>query len=396
MAQRIAKTKQKHILFVVAEREVAATSTRLLQVPLRLAAMGYHVDVITQDEAFIPKLTAFFQDNPSVTLIRLEPESRLWTMQQRDGFAKTFIKLFYELKIPGSDMYFWKSVAFDDFLWNVSRTVLPDIEQQYDSVWMPIPSSAERPNERSDVMYTAAAFYCKQKVVPLIGLLVYPVTDMAPIYLRIADYWIVANGLEGRFFTDKGIKPERVMELDGLLDRYCISSVDDAFSSLALEDKLKTGKDTLAISIINHPSNRMQIKEIIRVVGRLKKPIKLFFVFVGNNVREFTELNVFDDLIAPLIRQEIGDYYSVEIGGLMRVVMASDVIVSTSYIIPLSFAKRYGKCSIVYDPLSEPSAFIENVEQLADMRSLQRRLREAWDGKQNQTWLEDVARRIHT
>ena len=385
---------ERRVLFAMGEREINATSSRLLRCPLTLAEQGYQVDVMTHDPAIKEQLDEYYAGKQGVTTLLLQQEDRFWTMRERDGFAETFIKLYQDLPLPGGDMPFWKMVAFDDFLWHVSRNVQAPIQGEYCAVFMSVPSAFERPRDAADVFYTNTVYYCKQNGVPLVGMQIYPITDVPAIYVDMPDYWLVDEPAKARFFTDHGVAVERIFVVDGLKDSYCISTVDDHFRSLLVKDQLQVAKDTLAVAIVNHSSNRMQLREIIETVGRVKHKKAVFFVFVGIAVRELTEKSVFDDLILPVLQQNVDQYYAVDNGGVMRALMLSDVIVSTSYILPLSFAPKYGKTSVVYNPLRDPSPYVEGVSFVDNSAELERVFDSAWTRKQAEIHLADAVKRI--
>lgn len=392
--QEAAPPVKPRILFAMGEREINATSTRLLRYPLTLAALGYEVDVMTHDAAIKQQLDEYYTGKPGVNTLLLQQEDRFWTMQERDAFAKTFIKLYQDLPLPGGDMPFWKMAAFDDFLWHVSRNVQAPIQGEYRAVFIPVPSAFERPRDAADVFYTNTVYYCKQNRVPLVGMQIYPITDVPAIYVDVPDYWLVDEAAKARYFVDHGVAAERVFVVDGLRDRYCISTVDDHFLSLLVKDQLQVAKDTLAVAIVNHSSNRLQLREIIEAVGRVRRKKTVFFVFVGVAVRELTEKSVFDDLILPVLQKNADQYYAVDNGGVMRALMLSDVIVSTSYILPLSFAPKYGKTGVVYNPLRDPSPYVEGVSFVDEPAGLERIFNEAWARKQSEIHLDDVMKRI--
>ena len=99
------------VLFAMGEREINATSMRLLRYPITLAALGYHVDVMTHDKSIKEQLDAYYADTQGVTTLLLQQEERFWTMRERDTFAQTFVKLYLDVPLPFADMPFLKSVA---------------------------------------------------------------------------------------------------------------------------------------------------------------------------------------------------------------------------------------------------------------------------------------------
>ena len=384
----------KQLLFAFGEREINATSGRILFYPQRLAAAGYGVEVVTHDQAVQEKLAEHYAACDGIKVKVVAQEDRFWTMQQRDGFAKTFIDLYHDIIIPGTDMAFWKTAAFDDFLWHVSRVVQEPIQGRFAAAFMPVPSAFERPREACDVFYSNVVYYCKQNRVPLVGMQISPVTDVPDIFHGIPDYWLVNSSTKVRYFKDRGIAPKRVLQLHSLRDAHCLDTVDDPLRSLVLHESLELGKERLVVTLVNHPSNRMQIKDIVRVLGGLPCPVLVFFIFVGVSVRELTEKSVFEDLVARDFRQNDVEYFTVEGGGLTRAMMLSDAVLATSYVTPLSVAVKYGKEGIVYNPLAAPCDYLEGAELIADPRRLQQRLQHCWQAKQDETDLPEVVRRV--
>src|SRR3569833_1667827 len=137
--------------------------------------------------------------------------------------------------------------------------------------------------------------------------------------------WIVYARREADYFVDKVIDPSRVCVVDGSKDGYCISSVDDPFLSLLLKDELQVTKDVLAVAVVNHASSRIQIREVIETLGRIRHKKIVNIVFVGIVVRELTEKALFDDLVLPVLTKNVEEYYAVDNGGVMRALMLSDV-----------------------------------------------------------------------
>lgn len=361
----------KRILFVVTEREINATNQRLLHLPKRFAEQGYLVDAMTYDEAAHQQLTEYYAGCPGVHARLLAHDECFWTMRQRDSFAKTFIKLFHDRIIPGTDMKFWKLVAFDDFLWNVSPVVYPHIDTHYDLVVLPVPSTFEPPAGPGDVFYTSIVYQAKREGIPILGVQIYPVMYIPPLYQRMVDHWLVGSTSQGDYLRSHGVAADRLHHIGDLRDRYSLSTVGDAYSDLVYDDALYPAPDTLAIVVVNHCRNRVQIQDMIEAIGEFQGKKKLLFAFVGYAVKELHEKDVFADLQEGVIRTAMSDdFYTVKPGSLISALMLSDVIVSSNYITPLSFASRYGKCGVVYDPLRPALPYIEDTEFVSERAEL--------------------------
>ena len=122
------------ILLPLGEKELNATDYRILSCIDSLSAQGYYVDILTYNDELFNKIQERCKNIKNVNILITKRESRFWTMKQRDSFAKTFISLYHDIILPGTNFKFWKQVAFDDFLWHVSTEVFPRITEKYDLV----------------------------------------------------------------------------------------------------------------------------------------------------------------------------------------------------------------------------------------------------------------------
>ena len=387
-------SRVKRILFAVAGRDSGVTHHRLLQLAKSLAAVKYDVDVVTCDEALVEECKGLFDDYPSVRFAHLRQDDRFWTMVQRDAFAKTFIKLNHDLVIPGVDLKFWKMTGFDDFLWNTSSSMFPDITEHYDAVMMPIPSFGEGPSNSCDVFYTHVIFHAKQNGIPVIGLQVFPIYDIPPIFPRLVDHMLVKDDMEKAYYHDLGFTPDRVTVIDDVKDNYCLSTIQDSYRNLTIDNEFEVPRDAIGIVVVNHSRNRSQLYDVLEVIGELDKPKSLFFVLLNYSVKELHEKDIFEDLVQPLLNKNIKTYYTVEQGAMIKSLMLCDVIVATNYIVPLSFAGQYGKCGIVYNPIISEVANIKDVQFVNSRQVLKDALLAQYERKRQITAVADVVREI--
>lgn len=387
------KTK-KRILFAVGARDSSVTSHRLLQLVKSLSQEGYAVDVVTCDGDLIDECRGLLDDLPDVRYAHLRQEERFWTMAQRDGFARTFIKLNHDLEIPGVDLKFWKMTGFDDFLWNTSSAVFPGITEHYDAVLLPIPSFSEGPSNRCDVFYTHVVFHAKQNGIPLIGLQVYPIYDIPPIFPKMIDHFIVKEDMEKAYYQDIGIEPDRITVIDNVKDNYCLSTVQDSYRNLTVDAEFEVRRDSMGIVVVNNSRNRYQLYDVLDVVGRFDKPKSVFFVFLEYSVKELHEQDVFNDLIKPALDDKVKQYYTVEPGAMIKSLMLCDAIIATSYIVPLRFAGQYGKRGIVYNPVMSELSHVEGVQFTNTKDGLEEALRVQYELKQGMKTVTDVIKGI--
>lgn len=386
--------RKNKILFAVGPRELEGTSQRLLCLISKLANYGFHLDVMSYDAKACEQLKTHFAAQKNVECVHLSHEERFWTMAQRDGFAKTFIKLFHDRRIPGTDHYFYKMSGFDDYLWNVSSIIFPKIQKKYDLIVIPVPSSQEAPPAQCDMFYTALAFHGKQNQIPLMGLQIYPITAIPPIYIHIMDYWVVNEILTQTFLIDQKVSQDQIYYLNDLKDNYCISMIEDPYKNHMFGEDYKITKDKLAIIVVNHSRYRRHILEIIEVISSLKIPKILFFTFQGFTVKELHEKDIFEDLIKPEIVKRIGNFYGIEPGHLPPVMMQCDILLSASYFLPLSFMARYGKLGVVYDPLAPANPYMNEVKFVQNKDSLKEVLMEFYHNKQKIQGIQDIVQEV--
>ena len=263
---------RKRILFAVGGRDSGVTNHRVARLVKSLAADQYSLDVVSCDEGLINEYKDIFKDQHNIRLAYLRQNERFWTMAQRDAFAKTFIKLNHDMAVPGMDLKFWKMTGFDDFLWNTSSSVFPDIAEHYDAVMMPIPSFSEGPTINCDVFYTHVVFHAKQNGIPIVGLQIYPIYDIPPVYPKVIDHFVVKDEMESKYFMDHGIPVERISVIGDVGENYCLSTVQDEYKNLALDDELRVPRDTLGIVVVNHSRNRSQLYDVLDSIGEIDVP----------------------------------------------------------------------------------------------------------------------------
>jgi hypothetical protein len=388
------RNNRKRILFATGDRDAGVTNYRLLELANSLAANPFDIDVVTCDEELVGRCRELFEGSENIRYAALPREERFWTMAQRDGFAKTFIKLNHDLEIPGVDLKFWKMTGFDDFLWNTSSTTYPDISEHYDAVIVPIPSFSEGPPARCDVFYTHVIFHAKQNAIPVIGLQIYPIYDVPPIYPMMIDHFVVKGELEGEFYRDLGIPSERISVVDDVKENYCLSTVQDSYRNLTIDKELEVPRDAMGIVVINHSRNRFQLYDVLEVIGEFDKPKSVFFVMVNFSVKELHEQDIFKDLTQPVLEKTVKSYYTVETGALIKCLMLCDAIIATNYIVPLSFAGQYGKRGIVYNPLITESAHVKGVLFTNTKQALREALYAQYEHKRSSKTVSDIVRGV--
>ncbi len=384
----------KRILVPAGDRELISTEFRILKCLEILAEYGYYVDILTYDEELLARIKEKCKIQKNINILLTKCEHRFWTMVQRDSFSKSFIKLYHDIIVPGTDFKFWEQVALDDFLWHVSSDIFPKINTRYDLVLFPLPSFDEPPPTTCDVFYTNVIYYAKENKIPIAALQIFPIYDIPPIFLGIIDYFIVREKYEKDFYESIGIKEEKVFILEDIKEAYSISTVEDSYKNLMFNQEISVDGDTLGIVIINHPKNRVQLYEIIDVIADLEIKKSVYFVFRNYAVRDLHENDIFNDFIRPVLEKKLKRFYMVEAGGAIKALMNNDVIISTNYALLLSFANRYNKTGIVYNPLKKEVSQIKDVVFTNSKRTLKEALLNQYKKKQETLTVGGIIKRI--
>ncbi len=384
----------KKILLPLGEKELNATDYRILNCVDSLSAQGYYVDILTYNEEIFNKIQERCKNVINVNILIMNREFRFWTMKQRDSFAKTFISLYHDIIVPGTDFKFWKQVAFDDFLWHVTTEIFPKITGKYDLVLFPIPSFEEPPPGTCDVFYTNVFYYAKENNVPIAGLQIFPIYDIPPIFPRIIDYFIVKEDYEKDYYKSIGISEKNIFILEEIKGSYCLSTVEDSYKSLMLNKEISVDKDTLGIVIINHTKNRVQLQEIVNTIAELNIKKSVYFVLRNYSVRDLHENDIFNDYMKPHLEKKLKRFYTVEPGATVKALMSSDVIIATNYILLLGFAGRYNKKGIVYNPLRMEVPQVKDITFTTSREVLRDTILSQYKKKQATLMLDDIIKGI--
>jgi hypothetical protein len=394
MSSKIRPAKPVRIIFPVGEKELDITGKRLIDLIKGIAGNRVRIDIYTHTAKVHD---AIVEKTDGINTIRhkiMKNEFRFWTMVQRDSFAKTFIRLNHDLLVPGTDLKFWKQVGFDDFLWNVSSDIFPAITEPYDLMLLPIPSADEAPVVLTDVFYTHSLFFAKENRIPVVGIQLFPVFDMPPILLTMLDYFIVKEEYEKRYLVSRGVDEQRIFVADALMDNYCISTVEDEYKNLMFGQSIHIDRDGLGIIVVNHPKNRQQLYEIFEVISGTGIKTDVFFVFTQYAVRNLHEKDVFNTLTKPVMDRELKRFYTLNIDGLVNVMMLCDVIIATTYLVSLGFAGRYQKGGIVYNPLRKAHQHFNETVFAHSKEALREAILEQYTKKRQQLTVADIIHRI--
>lgn len=388
------KSHAKKILFLIGEREFVSVQERLLHIPLRLAKSGFDVDVATYKEELHEKAVSFYKNASNVRTIFLKSKPLIWSPQQRDDFVRIFIKHTFDLFIPDTDLKYWKTSAFDDFRGHIASYAFSGLEGDYDLLLMPLPSFDEPPSAECDVFYSTLIFHAKEKGIPIAGLQIYPVLHTPLLYRKILDYFIVKEEFEKEYYRGCSVGGDKIFVLNAPEDNYCLSTIEDIYKNLMFDEQISVETDEVAILIVNHPKYRPQIKEVLEALSKLNIKKSVFFLKRGYDVRELSEEQIIEEIIKPAIERVGGKYYIVQEGALVKLLMLCDVIIATTYIIPLNFALRYDKTAIVYNHLKSEGMFEDGVSFLNNRNALIKAVLSSYDKKRTYIPISDIVKRI--
>ena len=383
----------KRILFPLARIDVDATQQRVLHLAATLAGMGAHIDVMSHHKETVERANKLLAKFETVRVIHNTSKQVYWTPQRRDDIVRAFIKDNMDLRIPGTDLPYWKSAAFDDFRGHVSAHTFDPLSKDYDLLMVPIPSMDESPALEADVLLSNCIFHAKENGIPILGLQIYPALQSPRIYYRLLNHILARSDAEADVYRRADIPAERVYILGDQRDIYCLATIEDVYKNLLFDDRIKVEKNELFIMITNHSRYRAQIIEVIKAIGKLPFPAVVCFVKVQFEVRDLHEDQIFDELIKPHL-DKLGKYYMGEITAIGKLSMLCDVSITTTYVTPLLFAAQYGKEAIVYNPIRAHAGHQDGIQFITREDELRRRLTDEYARKQARNTIAGIVAEI--
>jgi len=383
----------KRILFPLARIDVEATQGRVFGLAARLASKGAHVDVMSHHEDTVERAKKRLANLENVRVIHNTSRPVHWTPQRRDDIVRAFIKDNMDLRIPGTDMPYWKSAAFDDFRGHVSAHTFDPLAKDYDLIMLPIPSMDESPALEADVLVSNCFFHAKENSIPVLGLQIYPALQSPRIYYRLLNHILVRSEVEADVYRRGGVPSERLYVLGDDRDCYCLNAIEDVYKNLLFDEKIKVEKNELFIVITNHSRYRAQVIETIKAIAKLPFPAVVCFVKVQFEVRDLHEDQIFDELIKPHL-DKLGKYYMSDITAIGKLSMLCDVSIATTYVTPLLFAAQYGKGAVVYNPIRAHAGRQDGIEFITREDALRHHLTAEYARKQARANVIDIVGEI--
>jgi len=362
-------TGLKKILFLISDKEVTLTGARIFQL-LPDLTKDYEVTVATNEPAILRHIKP---DLPNYKGIVCKPQEAVWNMKQRDKFAKKFISSFHDIKFPNTDMPMWKAEAFDDYLWNVSQYIYPQVEGQFDLVLAPTPSLEEPPGHLVDEFFTAQYFKVKEQKIPIMGYEVLPIQFLPLLHNYLFDYFAVKSNSSVNHLKNNGIESSKIFECTYPFDNYCIDSVEDTFKHFLFK-ATKPKRNEFNITVMNHVRLRDELKAVFKILGSLEIPVNVNFGLINYAVKEIHEIEILRDVMIPEFQKHIKKMTMFELPEATSVLISSDCFVTCAYMTLYRWCDKYNIPIVKYE----------------DENQLRKILLAIWDDKKKQIGIVDA------
>ncbi|WP_420265937.1 hypothetical protein [Candidatus Magnetominusculus dajiuhuensis] len=381
------------VVIPVGENELKGTNGRLLYMARAMAMKGIAVDVLTYSRSVYDFSVELHKGYPAVKTNIISPNPI--ALDHIASLVNTFIKLTYDMYIPGTDMKLYKVTAFDDFRGHVATFTYPGIDlTSYTAVMLPIPSTEVPPLPDCDIFYSTMCFYAKEQGVPIVGVQMFPAIQTPPIFLRTINYIIIKYEWEKEYLKEYGFDLLHAFILNYEQEAYYIDTIEDKYMDSLLNPSIHLPKEELVILLINHPRLRFCVKEALEAINELDMPKTVFFMKRKFVIRELSEDDIINDFFMNDIKKIKGRSFIMEPDSKGDLIMLCDVIISPAYLTTLGFASEYGKLSIVYNPIYEKKDFQRDVAFVNNKEALKTALNECYKKKQAKLSFADIVKGI--
>jgi len=376
--------KRKKLLVVLNDGDLISTQKRILRLVYHLTKANFQIDVMVHSEEVFDQVEESFAENDRVKVLYQKAKSLYWQPQRRDDFVKIFINQVSNIVIPGTELPYWKTAAFDDFRGHISAHVFDDIKKDYELVAISVPSNEEAMVPEADVLSTSVLFQAKEAGIKLVGLQIYPAQHCPRVYMNMLDYIVVRNEAEKEHYINEGFNPNNLRIPSDIKDNYCLDVIEDTYKNLMFDREIEVAEDELSILILNHARYRSQMKEAIDMLAEMDIKKCVCFAKAGYEIRELSEEDIFDELIKPSLEKLKSNYYIIDNKALAKMLMMFDVVISSTYTSPVRFAASYGKGAIVYNPIKCSDSVYEGIKFCGEADSLKEKLYELYEKKCSQ------------
>lgn len=356
------------LLFCISDKEINFTGGRFMQLLYRLS--DHNVTVISNSDRVLGHIGPGIEN---INKVFVKPQEYVWTMQQRDKFAKKFINAFHDIKLC-DDMAMWKAEGFDDYLWNVSQFVYPEIEGQYDLMIIPSFSQEDSPGHLIDEFFTSMIFKAKNNNIPIMIINILPSQFISQLLPKFCDYFCVKSQSEKEFLINEyNISENKIFIFTYKPDNYAIDSIEDPFKHYLFKT-IQPSRSELNIVLMNHVQKRNELKETVKTIAETGIKFNLFFCMLNYAVKELHEYDIIRELLIPDFSKYIKQIQFIDIIDLTQVLISMDCLITMNYMTISRWCELYNIPHIIY----------ENNEQL------KHKLNEIFQNKQKQIGLEDA------
>lgn len=331
-----------NILFLISEREIILTGGRFLQLLYRF---DKHTVTVASNS---PRVLNHCDPNLKfITKVLVQPQEYLWTMTQRDKFAKKFINAFHDIKLC-DDMPMWKAESFDDYLWNVSQFVYPQIEGKFDLILMPAPSKDEAPPHLVDEFYTSQLFKAKTEKIPIMGLEILPIQSIPVLSPKILDYFIVKSKESKEYLINNyQFNTDKIFVIDYKPDNYSLTTIEDTFKHYLFKT-IQPPRDSLNLVLMNHVQKRDQLKATVKTLSEISVKVNLTMCLINYAVKELHEMEIIKELLIPDFSKYFKQISFVDISDLPQSLISMDCFITMNHMTIFDWCDRYEIPYVVY------------------------------------------------
>ncbi len=384
----------KKILLPISGIDYRTSEKRLFNLAKGLSS-SFLVEFLTISQDAFEDIKQQSSSCRNITVKLIEPESIPVSLDFRSTLVKVFIRYTYDVLIPGTTLKLWETAAFDDFWGHISSRLFNEkLNIDADIVLLPLLSYDDIPSDEVDVFYTSVISRAKDAGVKVAGYQLYPVFNGLKLMAKLMDAVIVKWAYERQFYVNMGIAAEDIYLLTDAKDKYSITSITDTFENYLYNDQIRISRDELGVAIFNHVKFRPFIRQIIKAVGDAKVPVVLSLVKRAYAVKDLHEDQIVAQFYLDDVKKTGCRYYILEPQSVVPVIMVSDVVISPTYVAPVELAARYGKKSIVYNPLCDTVPEVAGTDFINNPGDLSLALERAYKEKKMTVGMSDVVNAI--
>lgn len=381
--------KKSRILVAITENIRYSMDPWFLQAMVNYLSEDFYVDLVMDYDISKPEeidaIKHFKSKTSADRLFALSARRENLDFTMREELTHKFKSAIEDLKLPDSNYYYWRSLAYDEYYGSMENLRYRAEEvirnSNPDALLVPIVSVISSTG-RTEVMISPLVYHAKKQGIPIVGYKNAGFIDRNFIHLyETYDAFFVHTLFDMEFLFRIGIEKERVFILRqpyAWLTSFTLNSnarlywdgIKDFKKSYNIPD------DAFLITSFHIFSHRRDAREIAKTLLKLSENIYILMVTDKNDYRKTinnhdTALNyTFYDL-----RRDYGDRLIIEEINFTQAVIYADAIVLPSdlmyndiflfnkpvviYNVSLPFSYRYG--NVLYTSDSELlSEYIED------------------------------------